>query len=420
MVVSWDNSYGHSTGNEGLLVHSNPMSTRHLEKPHLRSYEGSHPWITFRVNLKGASHKFWMLVGEAHSRCQHIAGVPLSPETAERLNEVYLSKGVHATTSIEGNTLTEEQVERQLRGKLALPESQEYLRTEVQNVITACKGIAKTISQKRPVDLTPALVCKYNQQVLSGLDVEEGTNPGKFRRHSVGVGRYLAPPAQDVEFLVTKLCEWLDGPDFETDDREMQFFLAILKVIVAHLYVAWIHPFGDGNGRTARLVEFLLLVQCKMVPLPAGHLLSNHYNKTRSQYYRELEKSSQTEDGVLSFVEYALRGFVDGLREPLDFIRAQQLEVAWQNFVHESFRGDDTATSTRRKHLVLDMPQHNVNRSDLLSVSPRVAREYAKRGEKALSRDLNALVTQGLLIRAGRGAYAANRARILAFLPPVG
>jgi Fic family protein len=35
---------------------------------------------------------------------------------------------------------------------------------------------------------------------------------------------------------------------------------AILKAILAHLCLAWIHPFGDGNGRTARLVEFQILI----------------------------------------------------------------------------------------------------------------------------------------------------------------
>lgn len=55
---------------------------------------------------------------------------------------------------------------------------------------------------------------------------------------------------------------------------------AIFKAVVAHLYLAWIHPVGDGNGRTARLVEFQILLSSG-VPSPAAHLLSNHYNQTR-------------------------------------------------------------------------------------------------------------------------------------------
>ena len=66
----------------------------------------THAWVNFRLNLGAATHRLWMLMGEARSNCQHIAGVPLRPETAERLSQIYLAKGVHATTSIEGNTLT--------------------------------------------------------------------------------------------------------------------------------------------------------------------------------------------------------------------------------------------------------------------------------------------------------------------------
>ncbi len=57
----------------------------------------------------------------------------------------------------------------------------------------------------------------------------------------------------------------------------------VLKAIVAHLYIAWIHPFGDGNGRTARMVEFKICLSSG-IAVPAGHLLSNHYNETREAY----------------------------------------------------------------------------------------------------------------------------------------
>ena len=50
------------------------------------------------------------------------------------------------------------------------------------------------------------------------------------------------------------------------------------------------------------------------VPAPAAHLLSNHYNQTRSEYYRQLGRASQSGGDVLPFITYAVRGFVDGLR----------------------------------------------------------------------------------------------------------
>ncbi len=90
--------------------------------------------------------------------------------------------------------------------------------------------------------------------------------PGQLRTHSVGVLRYRGAPAADLEYLVERMCKWLN--DFRIDDDELTFTAAILRAALAHLYVAWIHPFGDGNGRTARLVEFQILIQSG-VPLPA-------------------------------------------------------------------------------------------------------------------------------------------------------
>src|SRR6266511_3298337 len=75
-----------------------------------RRYEETHPWITFQLDLTELDHMTWLLLGEAISKCDHIAGVPLQPEVAALLNMVYLTKGIHATTQIEGNTLSEEQV----------------------------------------------------------------------------------------------------------------------------------------------------------------------------------------------------------------------------------------------------------------------------------------------------------------------
>ncbi|MCP5050240.1 MAG: Fic family protein, partial [bacterium] len=69
-----------------------------------RKYLGSHPWISFKLNTSAFDPKIWMLLGESHSKCQHIAGVPLKPEAAEELHRVYLFKGASATTAIEGNT----------------------------------------------------------------------------------------------------------------------------------------------------------------------------------------------------------------------------------------------------------------------------------------------------------------------------
>lgn len=392
------------------------MATSTLDRDRVRTTCESHPWIDFRPDLSQLSHPTWMLIGEARSKCEHIAGVPLRPDTAQQLYEIYLSKGVHATTSIEGNTLSEEQVRQQIRQSLKLPRSQEYMAAEVQNIIDACNEIASEVLRDPSVKITPERIRHFNGLVLRGLDVGEDVEPGEFRKHSVGVMGYRGAPWEKCPDLVGRLCEWLNE-GFETADADMKFAMVLFKAVLAHLYLAWIHPFGDGNGRTARLIEFQLLVQSGLVPFPAGHLLSNHYNKTRTRYYRELDKSSKASDGVASFVHYAVEGFADGLREQLFQIRDQQWQVTWENYVHDRFRGEETRARTRQKHLVLDMPPTPTSKKLLMDVSTRVAREYAGKTDKTLTRDLNALEEMELVGRKGN-QYHPNRNIILAFLPP--
>ena len=66
------------------------------------------------------------------------------------------------------------------------------------------------------------------------------------------------------------------------------------------------HPFGDGNGRTGRLLELAILLEAGL-PQPVCHLLSNHYNLTRASYYREPDRGSRTSDGIYGFIAYAWR-----------------------------------------------------------------------------------------------------------------
>jgi hypothetical protein len=288
---------------------------------------------------------------------------------------------------------------------------------EVQNVIDVCNGITKDLLKDPTIQVTPERILHFNALVLKGLDEEEHVVPGDFRKVSVGVLGYRGAPWQDCQHLVERLCEWLNGSAFVPPDGKLKFAFTLFKAILAHLYIAWIHPFGNGNGRTARLIEFQILLQSGMVPLPACHLLSNHYNKTRTRYYAELDKANKPGVGVVPFIEYAIEGFVDGLREQLEYIRSLQWKVAWENYVHDRFRGQDTPTCTRQKHLVLDMPDEPTLRKDLPLVSPRVAMSYAGKGEKTLTRDLNALKGMNLIVRKGKG-YVPHRNLILAFLPP--
>jgi hypothetical protein len=170
---------------------------------------------------------------------------------------------------------------------------------------------------------------------------------------------------------------------------------------------------------TKRLVEFQLLL-ASGVPSAAAHLLSNHYNQTRTEYYRQLDQASRSGGDLLPFLRYALQGFVDGLREQLDVVRRQQLAVHWVNYVHELFKDKESPTDVRRRRLVLDMAQGNtpIPLAQVRHVSPRVTEAYASKTDKTVQRDVNALINMGLVERTSQG-IRVKREIVLAFLPGI-
>ena len=283
------------------------------------------------------------MLGECQSKSEHIANAPLDPEIAEQVHIVYLVKGIRGTAAIEGNTLSEAEIRQQIEGHLTLPPSREYLAQEVENIINGLKEVSRAAIAGNAPPLSRATVENFNAILLKNLALEKDVAPGQIRKNIVGVLRYRGAPPQDCEYLLDRLCEWLNGPDFE-GPHDLRVAFAIVKAIICHLYLAWIHPFGDGNGRTARLLEFDILFSAGM-PTPAAHLLSNHYNLTRAEYYRQLEYASESGGDILRFVNYAVQGLLDGLREQLTVIQKSQLDKIWQNYVYEAFGNTRSAAN---------------------------------------------------------------------------
>ena len=393
-----------------------------------REYARSHPWISFAVDLRAAGPRTWALLGEAVARCRQVAQAALPPAAAAEMDRLYLSRGARATTAIEGNTLSEAQVRARLEGQLELPPSQEYLGREVDNILAACEAIRQAIRAGQPPRLSRGLVAEYNRRVLAGLEehLDAGVVPGEIPRHRVVVGRYRGAPRRDCAYLLNRACAWLEqepeglGAAF-TNQADGRLAAALLQAILAHLYVAWIHPFGDGNGRTARLLEFMLLARSG-VPAPAAHLLSNHYNLTRTEYYRQLDRSSRANDrrgDPVAFVEYALQGLVDGLREQCAYVGNVQLAIAWEHLVYDTFdREPPTAANGRRRALVLALgaQRQPAPKPAIPELTPALARSYAAKTDKTLTRDLNWLRERGLVTRTADG-YRARVERMRGFLP---
>ena len=439
-----------------------------------RAYQTSHPWISFSINLDRASPRLWALLGQAVAFCEQVSGAVLPPRDAQKLYRMYLVKGARATTAIENNTLTEgaggpgagrRSRPAAVAGVLGTGSAQHLGR--LQQHLRPDYGREPSRGSRESGSPTPTGPCSMDWRRCWERGSFRGRFP-PFGSGSVGIeprrgrtattcwtafadgwtrttcraqGRErpkgtclerLRPRRRTTEFTADVAAADVAAPTdppapvgrtFQ-DAHRRRMAEGILKATLAHLYIAWIHPYGDGNGRTARLVEYLLLARAG-IPFPSAHLMSNHFNLTRNRYYRELDRSSRVDchgrgadqGDAFGFMEYAVRGFVDGLAEQCRCIEQVQLELAWEHFVFQTFRQTKQTPATRRRRevvLALSPLDEPVRKRGVPSLTSQVARMYADRTGKTLTRDLNWLVGAGLIERGPEG-YRARMEQMKAF-----
>lgn len=362
------------------------------------------------------------LLGQCYAYIQAIANTPIRPDYRKRLLLVSLRRGALATTAIEGNTLSEGDLEQIEAGK-DLPPSRQYLQKEVQNILDALNLLHRElISEKRAELISVQLIRRFHALVSRDLGDSYGA-PGYFRRKNVTVGNYRPPSFELVEGMVQNFCQWLSGEFHYPGGQHIDE--ALLQAIISHVYIAWIHPFLDGNGRTARLLEFYLLLRAG-VPDIASHILSNYYNNTRDEYYRQLQAAAETGD-LTGFIQYGLEGFRDGLEQDvLKIIHDDQIDMTWKNYVHDitgelqKTEGKNEKIIRRLRQLAYYLPAGKfLGINEIKTADVHLAREYAGLSRPTLKSDLDLLAAQGLLVEE-QGKYRSNQEVLRMFMPAAG
>ncbi|MBM3699408.1 MAG: Fic family protein [Actinobacteria bacterium] len=358
-------------------------------------------------------------LGQCDAIIKAIRNIPIRPEYRKVLLNVSLTKGAQSTTAIEGNTLSDEEVEKVNEG-IKLPPSKEYQETEVRNILNALNELLREVAIYNKFEIiSPDLIKRFNYLVGKDLGDHFQAIPGKIRDCNVNVGtKYRPPDYHDVGPLLKQFCDW-SIKEFHFS-KGQNFKDSVIQAIISHVYIAWIHPFGDGNGRTARLLEFYILLRAGN-PDIASHLLSNFYNETRNEYYRHLEKSTKT--GNLSdFLAYAIKGYRDGLNNILELTQVDQFKTSWANYIHEIFRTSKIKSKNenlnkRRRNLILSIPIFKKFTIDeILNLTVDIAATYKILSQRTLTRDLKELINLELL-RNEQDKYWANIDLLLSFFP---
>lgn len=324
---------------------------------------------------------------------------PFLPE----LRRHVIAASVHYSTRIEGNTLTLEQVETLLRGgQVSAPPSQAQEARNYYEAMQYAQSVVAAPSPRVSEDTIKAL-----HYIVAKL-LPGDYNPGRYREgrnfvvdRTTGRALFRPPPPDQVETLMDEYVRWLNTRQAGMDPY--------CKAALAHLNFVAIHPFYDGNGRTARLIETmaLYLAGCKSPSLVSSE---EYFGKNATDYYRAIANAlgdaydPESRD-VTSWVEFYLRAYQT---QAADAVRRRRWLRSAVNALIDEFR------------LLLDKeaagPTWGISVSALFAacyegaVTNRVLRDIVSDissigaiGNQAAAKHLARLAEIGLLVRDGRG-----------------
>lgn len=238
------------------------------------------------------------------------------------------TRNVHASTAIEGNPLTLEEV-RALEEGRPIPYSDARAKREVTNYFAGLRYIEKrahkaSISHDDIFDL---------HRILAG-DVMEQGEAGCYRMIGVRVGAYLPPHPDDVSGLMFELLEWWG--------QRAGDLSPVISSAILHYRFEAIHPFADGNGRTGRA---LALWELYRRGFDTHHIFSvdEYFWEDRPAYYAALDAVRREGDDLTQWLEYSALGI------------KQTLERVWQRVQSFPLQSPEKIVLTPRQQQLLQL-----------------------------------------------------------------
>lgn len=172
-----------------------------------------------------------------------------SNELLEKIEKEDYFEHIHNTVAIEGNTMTLAETKMFIETGVPVVGKSDIEHNEILGIVNALQFVSDSLlCSTGPITISDIL--NIHEAVFSRVDP---VNAGSFRKIQVYVGVHTPPPAPAVCNLMEDFCKWLNSNLSEVSPVKL--------AALAHQKIAFIHPFVDGNGRTARLLMNLILVR---------------------------------------------------------------------------------------------------------------------------------------------------------------
>jgi Fic family protein len=366
--------------------------------------------MTFKAGKVALSHNFSPeAIQDSRVRFESLYDVlkdmPILPNLADHLDRDLIRRSIFGTAAIEGNPLSEERVAE----ILAEPPTahRERADQEIENLAQAYARFTATPADKSraPLRVSEDLIREINRTVTDHITVEQHT-PGAYRNIPVTVGdaahggAFKPPKAlDDIRTLMGAFVEWINSDEVRSEGPLVRAFLA-------HYHLAFIHPFCDGNGRTARLLEAAILMQSGYRYIP--QTLSNFYYTHIDDYYEAFRKTEKSPDNdVTPFLAFCFRMLVLSVEDVQQCVHWHIRILALKDFYGFSL---ERRIISRRQH---DLLQILLRRGDKpfaqreLFLDPMFTPLYRTVSERTAARDLERLEKERFLL-AEDGKYLLN------------
>lgn len=251
---------------------------------------------------------------------------PLSAHIVDKIQKEILYDRVHSSAAIEGNKLSRRETIAILSSGIIEAGSRKD-QQEVENLADCIVYMQELLTAKEELNIR--IVKELHQKLLYSLDDK---NAGNFRTEDVAItGAAVNPPSYlDIPLLVSKILEVVKNEDIS----------AIQKATYIHWAFARVHPFKDGNGRMARLLQDYILLQGNMVPATIQP------EDREKNYYQALEEADL--GNTTAFLELTAKNILRTASKYLSIIRDEKSKSDWITNIAKAASENVTQTAHRK------------------------------------------------------------------------
>jgi len=234
------------------------------------------------------------------------------PHIFFQLKEIFHLLESIGSTRIEGNHTT---IAEYIEHKISPEENISEGILEIQNNEEAMRFIEEN---SKSFPLNDMFIREIQKIIVKDLKKEGDKTPGKYRKHNVKIANsaHTPPDHTQVQIYMEELIRFIESKNLPQFD--------LLKTAIVHHKFTWIHPFGNGNGRTVRALTYAMLIK-QGFNLEKGRLINPTaiFCNDRNKYYDMLGiADSEKDDDVLTWSEYVLGGLaieIEKIDKLLDF-----------------------------------------------------------------------------------------------------